>query len=105
MTSKRSGPSFKQETRPLAKCTPCKGKGTTQGVFYEIPCHQCAGSGIVDKETGEQLPQDELVLQLRIRLNEKIQENSMLRSELQELRNEASNDRGYGHMGKRYHGD
>lgn len=98
---KRSGPEFRQQARPLENCPVCRGKGTVLGVFYEMPCAHCDGSGIVDAETGEQLPQVELVLQLRLRLN---RANEQIRA-LQARESDFYSDVGHGPMGKRYHGD
>jgi hypothetical protein len=71
-------------------------------MFYEMACVTCHASGIVDKDTGEGLPLADLVLQLRIRLNEKNEENRQLRDQLSRT---TSRVRGHGPMGQTYHGD
>ena len=107
---RRSGPSFRQQKRPLAKCPGCHGKGVTRGLFHEMPCPDCNAGGVVDKETGEALAVDDLVLQLRLWLAKAMQENRQLKRQLADG-NEESNGRGYGQgrghgpMGMKYHGD
>ena len=61
---KRHGPDFEKHTRPLAPCRECQGRGVVKGLFYEMPCDGCHGSGFVDAATGERLELEELVLQL-----------------------------------------
>ena len=79
---KKSGPAFRQQKVALARCDECKGRGVVKPMFYEMACVTCHASGIVDKDTGEGLPLADLVLQLRIRLNEKNEENRQLRDQL-----------------------
>ena len=71
---KKSGPAFRQQKVALARCDECTGRGVVKPMFYEMACVTCHASGIVDKDTGEGLPLADLVLQLRIRLNEKNEE-------------------------------
>ncbi len=61
---KRHGPDFQKQTRPLAPCGRCRGQGVVKGLFYEMPCEGCHGSGFVDAATRERLEVEELVLQL-----------------------------------------
>lgn len=95
--------SFRQQRVPLKPCPTCAGAGTTTGVFYEVPCPECHASGLVDKETGDRLPLDELVLQLMLRWRDSRNRERELAVQLREARREA--DRGHGPMGMRYHGD
>lgn len=101
---KRSGPAFTQQKRPLKRCPKCHGRGVVRPMFYEVPCDDCKNSGVVCKETGEALPAEDLVLQLRIRLNEKGEQLADLRKQLADIKAE-NNGRGYGAAGSRYHGD
>lgn len=101
---KRSGPSLVQQKRPLKRCPACHGRGLVKPMFYEIPCDTCEASGVVCKETGEALPMSELVLQMRIRLNEREQQLAETRKLLADCRAQI-NGRGYGAGGLRYHGD
>ncbi len=100
---KRSGPSLRQQARKLGTCGQCNGKGTVIGVFHEMACFHCGGSGIVCGESGEPLADHETIMQLRIRLN---WANRRIR-ELEDEKKppERDDDRGHGPMGKRYHGD
>lgn len=101
---KRSGPALAKQKRPLKNCPACNGRGLVKPMFYELPCDQCHASGVVDKETGQGIPVDVLVLQLRIRLNERDQELADVRARLARITG-GENGRGYGSAGARYHGD
>lgn len=98
---KSVGPSLHIERRPLARCPECHGAGITTGIFFQMPCGVCSGSGLVDKDTGRALPPEDLVLQLRLRLTRLADENRKLRRMLAEQRE----SRGCGPMGMVYHGD
>ncbi|MFP3979152.1 hypothetical protein [Marinobacter sp. KMM 10035] len=101
---KRSGPSLRKEKRPLKRCPECNGRGVVKPMFYELPCDYCHASGIVDKETGEGVALDVLVMQLRLRLNEREQELAELRAKLMGLTgSERTNSHGAG--GSNYRGD
>lgn len=65
---KSHGPAFRAARIELARCSACRGRAVTQGVFHELPCVQCNACGWVSTETGEALPLDVLVTQLSIRL-------------------------------------
>lgn len=102
---KRSGPEFRQQITPLGTCTECRD-GVVLGVFYEMPCSHCHGSGLVDRETGEGLPIEDLVVQLGIRWRSERKLVDRLRAELADRRNAIHREeRGHGPMGRRYHGD
>ena len=102
--TKKAGPALNQEKRPLKPCPLCNGAGFVQSMFYQLRCDNCEASGVVCKETGESLAMDDLVIQLRIRLNDRSQQIRSLRKQLAELRSGESG-RGYGAGGSRYHGD
>jgi hypothetical protein len=59
---------------------------------------------LVDNETGEALAPENMVIQLRLRLNRLHEENNELRRQLLEQAKQ-DNGRGYGPGGQRYHGD
>lgn len=101
---KRSGPAFHQQTRPLKRCPACNGQGITRGLFHELPCADCGAAGVVDKATGVALPAEDLLLQLRLRLNRAHEEVRTLRAQLDSARRDPA-ERGHGPMGKVYHGD
>tara|TARA_R110000850_G_scaffold264606_1_gene393771 strand:+ start:18181 stop:18408 length:228 start_codon:yes stop_codon:yes gene_type:complete len=75
-----------------------------------MPCPDCNAGGVVDKETGEPLAVEDLVLQLRLWLAKAMQDNRQLKRQLADVKGE-SNGRGYGEgrghgpMGMKYHGD
>lgn len=66
---KRHGPDLRVAVVPLAECGACLGKGVIRGVFHQMACAGCNGSGMVSKETGDALEAELLVLQLRMRLS------------------------------------
>ncbi|MCY1381472.1 hypothetical protein D9M68_929500 [compost metagenome] len=68
MIPRRHGPARRIEVRPLGTCSACAGQGVIKGVFHEMACAGCDGSGVVDRVTGEALDPQELIVQLRIRL-------------------------------------
>ena len=65
---KSHGPAFRAARLELARCSACRGRAVTQGVFHELPCEQCNASGWVSADTGKALPLDVLVTQLSLRL-------------------------------------
>lgn len=71
MITKRHGPGRRLEVIDLAACPDCAGQGWTKGLFHDLKCNTCGASGMVSKETGEALPAEVLVLQLRLRLNQR----------------------------------
>ncbi len=76
------------------------------GVFHEMACGHCHGSGLVDKETGEPLDPEALIVQLALRWRTERKESARLRNELAEKKSAVyREDRGHGPMGRRYHGD
>lgn len=102
---KSTGPKTRWETIPMASCEWCEGNGLIKGIFHDIQCDQCLGAGLVDKRTGDALPPVEVIVQLRLRLNE-------ARKELARWRPKNGEDRGYGRRksgfglgGRPYHGD
>lgn len=101
---KRSGPSLRKEKRPLKRCPECNGRGVVKPMFYELPCDYCLQSGHVCKETGEPLTEDELRLQLTIRLREEREKTARLEKQLADALAD-KNAGGYGAAGARYHGD
>ena len=65
---KRQGPGFKRERIELEPCSVCKGRAVVAGVFYELVCTDCNGSGWVVQGTKLVLSVDELVTQLSFKL-------------------------------------
>ncbi len=79
------GPSLTKKKRPLATCSECQGRGTTKGLFFEMTCPGCNGGGVVDKQTGQALDPEVLVLELRMRLNDRANTITRLEAELADL--------------------
>lgn len=82
---KYTGPSLSKKKRPLAKCPECQGRGITKGVFFEMTCPGCNGGGVVDKQTGQALDLEALVLELRMRLNDRANTITLLQEQLAAL--------------------
>jgi len=101
---KKAGPSFRKRARALKGCDTCQETGTIKGIFHEMDCYDCGTAGLVDKETGEALPDAEAKLQLRLEIRRLREENNELRRQLLEQAKQ-DNGRGYGPGGQKYHGD
>lgn len=71
---KRQGPGFKRERIELEPCSICKGRAVVAGLFYELVCTNCNGSGWVVQGTKLVLSVDELVTQLSFKLQQKQRE-------------------------------
>lgn len=107
MMKKQHGPAFKAQELALTQCSVCKGRTVVKGVFHELYCVQCNGSGWVEAETGASLPLEVLVSQLGLMLHQAMR-NLELARRIQELSGPASiyeqnNRRGAG--GTNYTGD
>ncbi|WP_322617162.1 hypothetical protein [Pseudomonas sp. BIC9C] len=59
---------FRKAQIELEHCSTCKGKAVVQGVFFELVCSDCNGSGWVMAGSRLVLSTDELVTQLSLRL-------------------------------------
>lgn len=104
---KASGPGFKRQRVELEPCSICKGKAVVQGVFYELVCTDCNGSGWVVWGTRLVLSSDELVTQLSYKLQQAQREIEALKGPTKEAgpqrQYEQSNRLGAG--GTTYTGD
>ena len=67
---KRQEPGFKRERIELELRSICKGRAVVVGVFYELVCTDCNGSGWVVQGTKLLLSADELVTQLSFKLQQ-----------------------------------
>lgn len=65
---KQHGPDLARKAKPISRCVTCHGRGVTKGVFYELACDTCAGTGWVDHATGQAMPAEDLVFTLSRRL-------------------------------------
>lgn len=69
---------FRKVQIELEHCSTCKGKAVVQGVFYELICSNCNGSGWVMAGSRLVLSTDELVTQLSFRLQQAQREIEVL---------------------------
>lgn len=65
---KGKAPGFKRERVELEPCPVCKGKAVVEGLFYELVCVDCNGSGWIVCGSKLVLSSDELVTQLSFKL-------------------------------------
>ena len=61
---------FKRLRIELEPCPACKGKAVVKGLFYELICTACNGSGWVVRGSRLVLSSDELVTQLSFKLQQ-----------------------------------
>lgn len=72
-------PGFRREQIELEPCSICKGKAVVKGLFYELLCSDCNGSGWVVMGSKLVLSSDELVTQLSFKLQHAQREISDLK--------------------------
>ena len=65
---RKHGPDLARRVQPISRCATCSGRGVTKGVFYEMDCVTCAGTGWVDRATGLVVPTEQLIFTLNHRL-------------------------------------
>lgn len=65
---KQHGPDLTRKVKPISRCVTCHGRGVTKGLFYEMACDACAGTGWVDYTTGQAMSAEDLVFTLSHRL-------------------------------------
>ena len=75
--------SFGLDARNLINCQVCDN-GIVRGIFFTGECDSCNGLGSVDAETGDALPDREVIKHLQARLIELEQRNKRLRQWLSE---------------------
>lgn len=68
MKNKSHGPAVARRRIPLTDCPSCAGEGLIRGVFHQLDCIGCHASGLVQAQTLEPLPLEELVIQLGMEL-------------------------------------
>lgn len=106
MIRKSHGPSFKKHMIKLAECSACQGRGVVQGVFHELGCDRCSGSGWIDRWTNRPMPLEELAIQLGMNLRallRQVEELKQPRATGPEASYQEGNRRGAG--GTNYTGD
>ena len=98
---------FDQARIDLVKCPTCKGRAVVRGVFFELACTACNGSGWVVEGSKLVLPLDELVTQLSFKLQAAEQQITQMKrpSEMHgpEQQYQGTNRRGAG--GSNFTGD
>ncbi|MCV6612412.1 MAG: hypothetical protein OIF55_16745 [Amphritea sp.] len=62
---KSAGPDLKIEIPPMKKCEHCDGTGMIEGTFYQMECDTCNATGVLHKETGEQIPTSTVLIAMR----------------------------------------
>ena len=72
------GLGFKRSRIELEPCPTCKGKAVVKGLFYELICTACNGSGWVIRGSRLVLSLDELVTQLSFKLQQAQREIEVL---------------------------
>ncbi len=72
---------FKRPRLDLVQCQICKGRAVVSGVFYELVCVDCNGSGWVVEGSRLVLPTEELVTQLSFKLQAAEREIRQLKSQ------------------------
>ncbi|MCO7537505.1 hypothetical protein NJH24_22340 [Pseudomonas asiatica] len=78
---KRPQDGFKRPRLDLVLCPVCRGRAVVRGVFYELVCTDCNGSGWVVEGSWLVLPLDELVTQLSFKLQAAEREIQALKSD------------------------
>jgi len=71
---KSHGPAFRRELKPIIECNICVGKGVYVGLFHQIECAHCLGSGWVCGHTLQTLPLSDIVPVLNHRLRDALAE-------------------------------
>jgi len=71
---------FKRPRLDLVRCPDCKGRAIVKGVFYELVCVDCNGSGWVVEGSRLLLPLEELVTQLSFKLQAAEREIQVLKT-------------------------
>ncbi|WP_241509670.1 hypothetical protein [Pseudomonas ovata] len=105
MLKKTHGPALRRELKFIVECSICSGKGAWIGVFHEMDCERCMGSGWVCGHTLQPLSPSEIVPVLNARLRDALDEISKAgrRIGCAQEQYEQNNRRGAG--GTNYTGD
>jgi hypothetical protein len=99
------GPALRRQRKSMMECGACRGAGIVGGVFHDLDCVTCDGTGWLCAVTGSPLALPELVLELNRRLRDALAEVGRARHQIggaQQQYNE-NNRRGAG--GTNYTGD
>jgi hypothetical protein len=104
---KRPMPGFKRERIELESCSICEGRAVVKGLFYELVCTDCNGSGWVVRGSKLVLSSDELVTQLSFKLQHAQREILALKrpNQMDWLQSQNHKDNRLGAGGTNYTGD
>ena len=102
---KRPVPGFERERIELEPCSICEGKAVIKGVFYELVCADCNGSGWVVEGSKLVLSSDELVTQLSFKLQQSQREIAALKAPASVVRSQHEKSNRLGAGGTNYTGD
>jgi hypothetical protein len=78
---KGQGLGFQRQRIELESCSICKGKAVVKGLFYELICTACNGSGWLVRGSRLVLSSDELVIQLSFKLQQAQREIEVLQQD------------------------
>lgn len=100
-------PGFKRERIELEQCSICMGKAVVMGLFYELVCTDCNGSGWVVEGSRLVLSSDELVTQLSFKLQDAQREIAALKgpTNVSEIQRQYKQSNRLGAGGTNYTGD
>lgn len=98
---RKHGPDLQKEVPSIQRCRQCRGKGFTKGVFFELDCTTCEGTGWVGVD-GALIDPVALVRALGKRLA-KAEQQLVDRAKASAWSTEDNNRRGAG--GSHYTGD
>ncbi|KAB0494003.1 hypothetical protein SAMN05216558_1848 [Pseudomonas vancouverensis] len=104
---KGQGRGFKRVRIELEPCSICEGNALVNGLFYELVCVDCNGSGWVVRGSKLVLSSDEMVIQLSFKLQHAQREILALKStnHMGGLQSQNNNANRLGAGGTNYTGD
>lgn len=79
---KKAGPSLRREIPPLKRCDDCSGTGEVKGLFHEMECYTCNATGVLHKETGEQVDHKLVLKAMRTVITKQRKEIARLKAKL-----------------------
>lgn len=83
---KLKSPPSRIQLPELVDCDLCD-KGFIEGLFHKkMPCDKCNGSGVLDKETGEAIPNEILIPAMRDSIDRLKSERTDLKRQLAQLK-------------------
>lgn len=98
---RKNGPDLQKSVLAIQRCRECRGQGFTKGVFFELDCVACVGTGWVGMD-GAPVETPALIRALGRRLD-KAEQQLVDRAKASTLATQDNNRRGAG--GSHYTGD